>query len=90
MKFKTSLKITAHVQSYLPAHAGRDPCTRRARLLKNAELAALESLASPSSVEKEKAQLAMMKAALQESLGKVCAIRYVLHKGLCMRVPASP
>ncbi|CAM9903390.1 unnamed protein product [Scytosiphon promiscuus] len=35
-----------------------------------AELAALESLASPSSVEKEKAQLAMMKAALQESLGK--------------------
>ncbi|CAM9979742.1 unnamed protein product [Ectocarpus sp. 8 AP-2014] len=38
--------------------------------LTNAELAALESLASPSSVEKEKAQLAMMKAALQESLGK--------------------
>lgn len=36
-----------------------------------AELDALESLASPSSVEKEKAQLAMMKAALQESLGKV-------------------
>ncbi|CAM9377456.1 unnamed protein product [Ectocarpus fasciculatus] len=35
-----------------------------------AELAALESLANPSSVEKEKAQLAMMKAALQESLGK--------------------
>ncbi|CAB1105642.1 unnamed protein product [Ectocarpus sp. CCAP 1310/34] len=65
--------------SYLPAHAGRDPCTRRPRLLKNAELAALESLASPSSVEKEKAQLAMMKAALQESLGKVCARRYVLH-----------
>ncbi|CAM9669822.1 unnamed protein product, partial [Ectocarpus sp. 12 AP-2014] len=38
--------------------------------LTNAELAALESLASPSSVEKERAQLAMMKAALQESLGK--------------------
>ncbi|CAM9092745.1 unnamed protein product [Laminaria digitata] len=38
--------------------------------LTTAELDALESLASPSSVEKEKAQLAMMKAALQESLGK--------------------
>lgn len=36
-----------------------------------AELDVLESLASPSSVEKEKAQLAMMKAALQESLGQV-------------------
>ena len=42
-----------------------------------AELAALESLASPSSVEKEKAELAMMKAALQESLGKVCAGKLV-------------
>lgn len=36
-----------------------------------AELDALESLTSPSSVQKEKAQLAMMKAALQESLGQV-------------------
>lgn len=43
----------------------------RLRVSQVAELHALESLASPSSVEKERAQLAMMKAALQESLGEV-------------------
>lgn len=52
----------------------REPPSSFFVLWQVAELAALESLASPSSVEKEKAQLAMMKAALQESLGKVGTI----------------
>lgn len=47
----------------------------RGRVPQVAEMHALESLASPSSVEKEKAQLAMMKAALKESLGKVRGVR---------------